>query len=1243
MIGWIALGESLLVPNNSSHSNPRDDLVEDRAIKDADDDHFGHSEFAAQAAQTIEAIRTPANIAIYAPWGSGKTSLAHLLGQDLDSATCGFVYFDAFKYAEAPLRREFIRRVAKELGVKDKKFDRGLYEEETTSGFSLKKESVASLLRVIGWIAVAAVSFTSLLALILAHASDKAIGPEWADNVRQLLPAIFAPAVIVGPVLALIKSQLDVSRKRYAPQSDEEFERLFRELVDEARSKNKKWDRIVIFVDELDRCAADEVASTLETLRTFLEVDRCVFVVAADRSVLETAVAMRSRQETPYNVQNPYYSVGSSYLDKIFQYQWQLPPMMPSSLTRFAQALVKDRTAGLWADLDAGEVVSVLVPLHVQSPRRVKELLNAYAMTYRIAERRIADGHLEGELRSRAAELAKLVCLQLEFPMFASDLPNEPRLPQFILRLEADQEAVRPPDVTQEVWDRAKAYSQNKVQLDVVIAGSGERITPPGTETSEAEADAQAEVVTAHGHLLIRYLQKTSRIPGPEADLIFLEGVGSAFGLPTALAIRLKAAATEGRMPDVKNLISPLPPDQQLAALQLLAVHVREALPGVEGDNALRTLLGAIGVLSQVDLAPIVDELADAANTAIRDDRLPAENVVGAVVLGLATTRAIGSELVSNALAHGALLDDAESSAFIAGRADDFAPEQIARLGEIIAALLVTLPWDDGPQTVIDWSDARAVEVLAATQQPMLDQIAAVDELARASVEAAADPLAVAPVSEETTSIAETVVPILKGLIIAAREAGKKPLLEALLQLTLGIDHTNARAVVVSELPPLGLVSSASLTDQLLMSGRRRAPIDLPKWLDALDPTVFSSLLNAHTLLEQNVVAGYKLDSTQDTYLESVQDIVASAARLATTIEWFPVPTLTSTVVGQAALPPADVASMTSWFRQLQAARILEKHGLVNAQEWRPSFITTLAQLAATAQPDDETRTFSRDVLIDNAAPMVETAAADVVEQLFEALANSPWLLAAERCLARVRVAKAARTGRNDAPLILPVDEFVAGFDASPDATSQAILMSAIGEWLSDVHPSIDDAWTVLNLYPDLALPEGVRSGLSSYATVLSPGDRTALARLALANFPEVAPNEAFLDTERFHDGDLDASVELVTDMFAKATNEDHRRSVMRLWTALRLTDSALIGRLVAGVMKPLIQQGKTSREVVLQNLNLVQGLPNHEKREIAELLVAEMDEQEWSHAEKRLVQAGLMHESRGGLFSTKKTEHLKD
>ena len=525
--------------NRTGGPDPLEDFVDDRALEDAAGDQFGHVDFARQVAATVAVVRAPANVAVYAPWGSGKTSLANLVRDELKDTSAGFVYFDAFKYAEAPLRRQFISQVAHELEDTDQRFSRGLYEEKVTSGIQLGKGALWPLVQVVGGFAAAAVVLTAIVALVVAFASSAgSIRGEWAHAMRRLLPAVFASSILIGPIASLARDQLHVTRKRYAPESDEEFERLFDDLVRRALERNKQWDRLVIFIDELDRCAADEVASTLETIRTFLEVKNCIFMVAADRQVLETAVARRVRQETPHDPRNPYYSGGSAYLDKIFQYQWQLPPVLPSSLARFAQELVRDRGTGVWAEVDPAQVVSVLVPLHVQSPRRVKELLNAFAMTYRVAERRVRDGRLDGELAARAPELAKLVCLQLEFPVFAADLRNEFRLPELVLSRFEDPDAKRPRDVSPEVWHRSGAYAAGRIELDVVIARGGgavaaAHVPPPRVpsaegpagegEASKASVGDAGDDITDDGVVADAPAAEIAAVQGPPAGAVLAE------------------------------------------------------------------------------------------------------------------------------------------------------------------------------------------------------------------------------------------------------------------------------------------------------------------------------------------------------------------------------------------------------------------------------------------------------------------------------------------------------------------------------------------------------------------------------------------------------------------------------------------------------------------------------------------------------------------------------------------------
>src|SRR5204863_2571510 len=119
----------------------------------------------------------------------------------------------------------------------------------------------------------------------------------------------------------------------------------------------------------------------------------------------------------------------------IFQYQLQLPPILPRRLSRYALSLIEGRQ-GVWNRVrNRPELVSVLIPTHVRSPRRVKALLNSFALLYRLALRRSAEKVIDEDLEARAAEVAKLVCLRTEFPLFAADLQLDARLPEIVLRL----------------------------------------------------------------------------------------------------------------------------------------------------------------------------------------------------------------------------------------------------------------------------------------------------------------------------------------------------------------------------------------------------------------------------------------------------------------------------------------------------------------------------------------------------------------------------------------------------------------------------------------------------------------------------------------------------------------------------------------------------------------------------------------------------------------------------------------
>ncbi|MFJ8437097.1 P-loop NTPase fold protein [Kitasatospora sp. NPDC094019] len=123
------------------------DLVQDREVAVLDDDELAHEHIADQLEQLVTTVSAPTNIALYGPWGSGKSGIANLLTNRLRGKSgYSFVRFDAFKYAENPLRRNFISAVATELGIKDSAFHSDLYAGRSSAAFSLSGRDVRRLI-----------------------------------------------------------------------------------------------------------------------------------------------------------------------------------------------------------------------------------------------------------------------------------------------------------------------------------------------------------------------------------------------------------------------------------------------------------------------------------------------------------------------------------------------------------------------------------------------------------------------------------------------------------------------------------------------------------------------------------------------------------------------------------------------------------------------------------------------------------------------------------------------------------------------------------------------------------------------------------------------------------------------------------------------------------------------------------------------------------------------------------------
>lgn len=96
-----------------------------------------------------------------------------------------------------------------------------------------------------------------------------------------------------------------------------DFRKDFASLLDKAEIK-----RLVVFIDDLDRCDPDNIIATLEAIKLFLFVPGTAFVLGADERLVQYAVRRRFPELPGTDTE-----VGRDYLEKLVQFPVRLPPL----------------------------------------------------------------------------------------------------------------------------------------------------------------------------------------------------------------------------------------------------------------------------------------------------------------------------------------------------------------------------------------------------------------------------------------------------------------------------------------------------------------------------------------------------------------------------------------------------------------------------------------------------------------------------------------------------------------------------------------------------------------------------------------------------------------------------------------------------------------------------------------------------------------------------------------------------
>ena len=220
---------------------------------------------------------------------------------------------------------------------------------------------------------------------------------------RALLASITVRAAIPGLNIELDGSKVTDALEPDTPGGQEDLPLSFYQagftMLADAISEfaDRGADRIVIFIDDLDRCLPAKALEVLESMKVFFDTAGIVFVVGLDRTVVEQAVRAKFGLAA---------TAGSSsvqsveYIKKIFQVPFALPRITTGMLTDYLDHIAASGELSPPQQADFDENVrphlAFLTGDETVNPREVKRLINAYTIQLRMLSGRMS--HLNPEV-----------------------------------------------------------------------------------------------------------------------------------------------------------------------------------------------------------------------------------------------------------------------------------------------------------------------------------------------------------------------------------------------------------------------------------------------------------------------------------------------------------------------------------------------------------------------------------------------------------------------------------------------------------------------------------------------------------------------------------------------------------------------------------------------------------------------------------------------------------------------------
>jgi len=418
--------------NDMSKKNskkPNFKFLSDEAVQEIGNDRLKHPSIAEAIKDIVVNCPLPFTIGLFGKWGTGKSSIANFLKSKLVECREKIVVvdFDVLKYAEDSLRRYFLINLVAKLKEQKSLKDKYELNERVENSTSRSFEGALK----ISWAKVARFWQAIVIFLVVIFIGGCMINNISPSFLQIYIASFISLGFMTSAILFLFQVGSDIFTTETKTLSQErlkdahEFEKEFGKIINDT-----KTERILIIIDNLDRCTHSKAVEVLSMIKTFLEPKgkKCIFLVQCDEEAIKKHlenVYAKNENTKP----NEDFFDADEFLRKFFNTSIKIPPFIDADLEEYTKELLHETSVEIF-DNNA-DLVSIITQEFRENPRQIKQFINTLLSYYLLALERESGNDpvimLSRVITDNPAFLAKFLIIQKKWPEFYKKIVRNPK------------------------------------------------------------------------------------------------------------------------------------------------------------------------------------------------------------------------------------------------------------------------------------------------------------------------------------------------------------------------------------------------------------------------------------------------------------------------------------------------------------------------------------------------------------------------------------------------------------------------------------------------------------------------------------------------------------------------------------------------------------------------------------------------------------------------------------------------